>query len=296
MIESGKLVLDPLHTLTECGEFVRELRRVFVFGHGNYSIVFAQASSKRFPQLIPFASMSDAPMTVLVVDDDEVSRDVLAVLIEGAGYAVQTAASGDETVARLKNVDQTLPDVVLADMQMPGTHGEELARLLRAASGVGTLLLAMSGSQPLESELRGYDGFLLKPFTMEQLRAAIKGGSVSVGANHATGALNENIYRKLAASMSAAQLEKLYTMCVDDAEKRVAEMRRNAARGDDAAYRSAAHAIKGGCGMVGAEELQSLATSMETKGIEANHVATLDEFLLASKRLRRILFARRSAT
>jgi HPt (histidine-containing phosphotransfer) domain-containing protein len=85
-------------------------------------------------------------------------------------------------------------------------------------------------------------------------------------------------------------LEELYELCLSDAQARIAGMRRSASEGDDAAYRREAHAIKGGCGMVGAAELQSLATSMEERGLsDANHVASLDEFMLACERLRRIL-------
>ena len=238
--------------------------------------------------------MSNEQVRVLVVDDDEVSREVLSVLLGSDGYAVETADSGDDALARLNDVALALPGVVLVDMQMPGTRGGELARQLRGACGRGTILLAMSGSLPEDEEKRGFDGFLLKPFSMEQLRAAIDGGSVTAPDDDGAGVLNEAVYRKLAGSMSEPQLEKLYALCLDDAEKRISEMRRAAARQDDAAYRREAHAIKGGCGMVGAPEMQSLATAMETKGIEANHVASLDEFLLASKRLRRILVARKS--
>lgn len=238
--------------------------------------------------------MSEEQVRVLVVDDDEVSREVLSVLLAGEGYAVETADSGDDALSRLKGVGHALPGVVLVDMQMPGTRGGELGRQLRGACGRDTMLLAMSGSQPANEDQRGFDGFLLKPFSMEQLRAAIDGGSGAAADDDGAGVLNEAVYRKLAGSMSETQLEKLYALCLDDAEKRISVMRKAGARQDDAAYRREAHAIKGGCGMVGATEMQSLATAMETNGIEANHVASLDEFLLASKRLRRILVARKS--
>jgi HPt (histidine-containing phosphotransfer) domain-containing protein len=71
-------------------------------------------------------------------------------------------------------------------------------------------------------------------------------------------------------------------------------MRRAAAEGDDAAFKREAHAIKGGCGMVGALELQKLATSMEQRGLRDDDVATLDEFLVACERLRRMLIAHTS--
>src|SRR6202012_889314 len=100
--------------------------------------------------------------------------------------------------------------------------------------------------------------------------------------------LNEAVYEKLARSMRPERLEQLYALCLEDAEKRVMEMRRAATDGDDAGYRREAHAIKGGCGMVGADELQKLATSMETRGLDdTNYVASLDEFTLACNRLRR---------
>lgn len=236
--------------------------------------------------------MNDGAVRVLVVDDDEVSRDVLSVLLAGEGYAVQTADSGDAALVRLKDVAHALPGVVLVDMQMPGTRGDKLARQLRLACGAGTMLLAMSGSLPDDDERRGFDGFLLKPFSMEQFAAAVSGGAGTAMDGEAAGLLNEAVYRKLAASMPAAQLEKLYALCLSDAEKRISEMRRAAARQDDVAFRREAHAIKGGCGMVGATEMQTIASAMESSGIEANHVATLEEFLLASKRLRRILVAR----
>jgi HPt (histidine-containing phosphotransfer) domain-containing protein len=92
--------------------------------------------------------------------------------------------------------------------------------------------------------------------------------------------------------MQKDRLDQLYTLCLGDAERRIATMRRAACEGDDDAYRREAHSLKGGCGMVGAVELQKLATSMEKQGLGVtNHVATLDEFILGCERLRRILVA-----
>lgn len=238
--------------------------------------------------------MSEA-LQILVVDDDEVSREVLRVLLEGEGYAVETAESGDAAIAQLGASGRTLPGVMLVDMQMPGARSDELARQLRDVCGPQTLLLAMSGSRPEDELTRGFDAFLLKPFSMKQFAAVVHGGRAGASSGDETsGVLNESVFQNLAGSMRAAQIERLYEMCLEDAERRISAMREAAARQDDATYRREAHAVKGGCGMVGATELQILANIMETKGIEANHVATLDEFVLASERLRRILIARMS--
>ncbi len=231
-------------------------------------------------------------LQILVIDDDEVSREVLRLLLESEGHRVDTADSGDAALTHLNEGAGTMPTVILVDMQMPGIRGDELARRLRSTCGAQTLLLAMSGSRPESDLADAFDAFLLKPFSMEQFAALVDTSQPAIEGNEVSGALNESIYQKLANSMSASQLEKLYSMCLSDAENRIDAMQKAAAGQDDAAYRREAHAIKGGCGMVGAVELQSIANIMETKGIEANHVATLHEFLLASKRLQRILIAR----
>ena len=231
------------------------------------------------------------PLQILVVDDDALSREVLALLLHNAGYAVETVDSGDAALLHLQTA-RSLPQVVLADLQMPGTTGKELARRMRGLCGPATILLAMSANAPDDELRREFDGSLQKPFTMEALAAVIRGGMA--GATNASNGpdaavLDEAVYRKLAGSMRHTQLEQLYALCLTDAETRLAGMRRAAATGDDAAYKRQAHAIKGSCGMVGAIELQTLATSMEERGLSDDHVASLNEFMLACERLRGML-------
>jgi CheY-like chemotaxis protein/HPt (histidine-containing phosphotransfer) domain-containing protein len=239
-----------------------------------------------------------APVRILVVDDDALSREVLALLLEHAGYIVEAVDSGDAAMRSLGSARDSSPDVVLADMQMPGTAGKALARELRGLCGAGTRLLAMSGSMPEDEAASEFDGLLLKPFTIDELTAAIATEGVSGEAAreavfHNQSLLDEGVYQKLAASMRTERLEQLYDLSLVDLEKRVARMREAASNKDDASYRREAHAIRGGCGMVGAVELHTLAASMEDEGIAANHVASLDELIVACQRLRRILMARR---
>ena len=79
--------------------------------------------------------------------------------------------------------------------------------------------------------------------------------------------LNETIYRQLAASMPAPQLHQMYAMCVNDARERIHSMRQLAASRDGAAFVRQAHAIKGGCGMLGATELHRMAAELEARGL-----------------------------
>jgi CheY-like chemotaxis protein/HPt (histidine-containing phosphotransfer) domain-containing protein len=113
-----------------------------------------------------------SPIRVLVVDDDEMSRELLTVLLEGEGYVVHSSESGEAALALLAT--GTVADLVLTDMQLPGISGAALARGLREACGASTLLLAISGSQPAAETVAHFDGFLLKPFQMEEVAAALK--------------------------------------------------------------------------------------------------------------------------
>jgi CheY-like chemotaxis protein/HPt (histidine-containing phosphotransfer) domain-containing protein len=115
---------------------------------------------------------SSIPARVLVVDDDEMSRGLLAVLLEAEGYTVRTAESGESALTML-DPGNPPPDLVLADVQLPGISGGLLADELRRACGPATLLLAISGSQPPSGAISRFDGFLLKPFKMEKIAGAL---------------------------------------------------------------------------------------------------------------------------
>jgi CheY-like chemotaxis protein len=232
---------------------------------------------------------------LLMVDDDALSRELFSLLLRQKGYAVEAVNSGEAALQHLQ-VQHALPQVVLTDMQMPGLAGVDLALQLRSLYGSQMMLLAMSGSEPKRTDKQVFDGFLLKPFTVDQLAATISGCAPRADAQTIVSedgaVLNQAVYLKLATSMRRGQMEQLYTLCLQDIGRRFSAMEQAAAQGDDTAYRREAHAIKGGCGMVGATELQKLATSMEEQGFDAtNHVATHEEFILAVERLRRILVA-----
>lgn len=234
----------------------------------------------------------------MIVDDDMMSREVLALLAAEAEFDVVTFEDGESALESLTDPAATCPDIVLADMQMPGISGDSFARLLRSTCGPTTVLLAMSGTALPADRTSAFHGFLLKPFSMDDVRAAI---------NHATpppptaspaadyeGALNRAIYDSFAKGMPADQLQKLYALSLDDADSRIELMRQAVEVNDDDAYRRSAHSIKGGCGMVGAVELANLASKMEDFGISAvDNIDPLKQFLAASARLRRILDALR---
>jgi CheY-like chemotaxis protein len=233
------------------------------------------------------------PLNILVIDDDELSRDLLALLLTREGHTVEAAGSGDAAITALDATAST-PSLILVDLQMPGLSGSALARRLREVCRDTARLLAMSASAPPEGSLAGFDGFLRKPFSMDALYASLESQantSQEPESLENSPVLDLDIYRKLEAAMSAEKLAQLYALCLNDVARRVAVMREAAEKSDDDTYQREAHAIKGGCGLVGALELQSIAAKEENVGITANHVATLAEFSLACKRLERMLIA-----
>ena len=107
--------------------------------------------------------------------------------------------------------------------------------------------------------------------------------------------LNETIYSQLAGSMPAQQLVEMYALCLNDTRRRIARMRGSIAGRDQAQFVREAHAIKGGCGMLGATELHRIAARLETAGLDSSQTAdvnSLDELSAACDRLERMLGSR----
>ena len=75
--------------------------------------------------------MTPLPLHVLIVDDMPDSRQMLCDVVRSLGHRAEMAADGEAALARI-SLDP--PDVVLLDLLMPGLHGFEVARRIRALS------------------------------------------------------------------------------------------------------------------------------------------------------------------
>ena len=113
-------------------------------------------------------------MRVLIIDDDRALRDALRRALGLAGYDVDTAAGGEEGLARIA---ARPPDAVLLDIGMPGVDGLEACRRLRAA-GDRVPVLMLTARDAVEDRIDGLDAgaddYLVKPFDMGELKARLR--------------------------------------------------------------------------------------------------------------------------
>ncbi|HYW05071.1 MAG TPA: phosphate regulon transcriptional regulator PhoB [Gammaproteobacteria bacterium] len=117
-----------------------------------------------------------AEQTVLVVDDEESIRQMVAFGLEREGYRVVGAADAQE--ARIAIADDR-PDLVLLDWMMPGVSGLELARSLRRDDSTRELPIIMLTARGEEADkVRGLDigtdDYVTKPFSIRELVARIR--------------------------------------------------------------------------------------------------------------------------
>ena len=111
---------------------------------------------------------------VLVVDDDPDLLKLLALRLSAAGYAAQTAESGERALAAIA---VSRPDVVVTDLRMGGMDGLALFEAIqRTAPTLPVIILTAHGTIPdaVDATRRGVFGFLPKPFEARELLAQVE--------------------------------------------------------------------------------------------------------------------------
>lgn len=111
---------------------------------------------------------------VLVVDDDPVIGKSFDRVLSGKGYAVITAADGEEALRKLKDENY---DVVFADIKMPGMNGLEVAERIKASQPwLPVVIVTGYGTEAneMQAEAAGVSGFLRKPLTPDMIEDSTK--------------------------------------------------------------------------------------------------------------------------
>jgi CheY-like chemotaxis protein len=114
--------------------------------------------------------MSGRTCRVLIVDDDEDTRQALAEALTDAGFVVESFASGAEALLRMEK--RGAPDVILLDLRMPGMDGEHFLERMNKSSARVIVLTGDSSGRLLRF---ARDAKLLsKPVDLDDLEEAVK--------------------------------------------------------------------------------------------------------------------------
>jgi two-component system alkaline phosphatase synthesis response regulator PhoP len=118
---------------------------------------------------------SDAVTRVLVVEDDQDIADLVAHHLNRAGYVTDILTSGHTVLASLRD---TLPDLLVLDLMLPGQNGLELCRAIRADPRLASVPIIMLTAKSEEADRivgleLGADDYVTKPFSPNELAARV---------------------------------------------------------------------------------------------------------------------------
>ncbi len=192
--ETQERIFEPFFTTKEMGRGTG-LGLASVYGiiksHGGYINVYSEkgrgtiftiylpASETKVPKENETASAAiiKGSGTILLIDDEKMILDVGIELLEELGYQVQSAMRGQDAIDVFQR-DRGKIDLIIMDMIMPGmSGGETFDRLKKIDPDIKVLLSSgySINSQAAKILQRGCDGFIQKPFNMNQLAEKVQG-------------------------------------------------------------------------------------------------------------------------
>ena len=120
-----------------------------------------------------FGMSPSSKKTILVIDDDLGIRTAMAYMLEDAGYSVITS----EDSAILDNLKEESVHLIIIDLLLSGKNGSNIVKKLKNQTSTNKIPIIMLSAHPSaeqQSKDSGADGFLAKPFNIEDLLKIIK--------------------------------------------------------------------------------------------------------------------------
>lgn len=113
--------------------------------------------------------------SILIIDDEDQIRKILTITLQSNGYVVKEASTGK---SGLTSVAENPPDLVLLDLGLPDTSGQEVLKHLRDwYSNPIIIISVLDGEEEITKALNnGANDFLVKPFRTEDLLSRIQSG------------------------------------------------------------------------------------------------------------------------
>ncbi len=238
-------------------------------------------------------------LSILVVEDNPVNREVMVCYLEDLGHAVRTAVNGREALLRLGDGPC---DVVLMDLEMPVMDGFEAARRIRRGEAgeerSRVPIVAVTAHTLPEFRRRcqeaGMDSFAPKPVRLESLQQTIEG---LCPPEREESELDEtaglgNVHGR------RALFEKICATFLQDIPQRREALLQGRNAGDVQALARQAHTLKSSAGLLGAQRLEQAARRLESDAasglsVEADLDGLLDSLLSLERTLQQRLRRRR---
>lgn len=263
--------------------------------------VVAGASSPR-PLAEPLgpAPLARHGLHLLVAEDNQISQQIIAMMLQGGGHHVTVASDGESALDRY---EQIRFDLIILDMNMPGRTGLEVAKAIRILEATGRgarvpiIMLTAAASIDLQedSEDAGIDVFLAKPVDPRSLLRAVdhayrariepSGASYDILSTAQTqdGYVDHILLRDMADfSKDPAFIETLTTQFSNDARQLIDQIETALVNKDYGQFRELAHALKGSSMMAGAIRLRDSAARAEK--ITNRNVDSVDNEVISDLR------------
>ena len=135
-----------------------------------------QKQAETEDSILPAAGSNFKDRCILLVEDNELNREIAVEILNEYGFLVDTAENGAVAVEKMKHSSPGDYDLVLMDVQMPVMNGYEATKQIRALDNpalAGITILAMTANAFDEDRKKalecGMDGFLSKPIVIEEL-------------------------------------------------------------------------------------------------------------------------------
>ncbi|HXG55350.1 MAG TPA: ATP-binding protein [Vicinamibacterales bacterium] len=216
--------------------------------------------------------VATGPLTVLIVEDEDVHRELLAALLDDRGHRAITTRNGREA---LQELARTRVDVVVMDLQMPEMDGWQAAETIRAwerAVGGHLPIIAMTASALGDGQVKcreaGMDRFLTKPIARDLLFRAVE----ELSAESSPAEMPPELAGRpafLAGLGDDVELaRKLVEIFLEQSPQLMTQIRDAIEAGDAVALRRAAHALKGTISNFPAGSARGAAARMEAIGLD----------------------------
>ncbi|GAB6051488.1 ATP-binding protein [Magnetospira thiophila] len=233
------------------------------------------------------------PLDVLLVEDNDVNILVAEGFLLRMGHSVVVAKSGEEALDRLS---QGRFDLIMMDLRMPGMSGFEVIREMRRLEAVGrpaTPIIVLS-AMIVRNEMErcfaaGADGFLGKPFTHQDLAAAITACisdaaptllSVAMApeADRPDPVINPAVMRQHLELLGRDRAARIMTAFNESSSKIVVTLRHDLDAQDFERLADGAHTLKGAASNVGLTRIGNLAQQLEKAAADRDASMSRDTF------------------